>query len=239
MDRSDIFVADTHIKSMDDAVTVKFIGFLDQIKGSTKTLYILGDLFDFWFGGARTSPFMYELYKPVIDKLKELADAGVQIVYFEGNHDFFMGDIFTGRLRAKVYPSGAKLDVDGKIFSLSHGDTINRKDTLYILWRRVIRSPFMYWLMNALPPERLLSIAKALSSKSRNHSGDRASLEEKVLDGYINDNNNDGAFAVIFAHTHSPVLEERGKKICVNPGAFSDNGSYARFKNGSFSLENY
>jgi UDP-2,3-diacylglucosamine hydrolase len=236
MRKTDIFIADAHIENMEDVTAGKFIRFLDHIKDSTRTLYILGDLFDFWFGENEAS---HILYRPILDKFKELSDASVEIVYLEGNHDFFMGGFFTDVLRAKVFADDARIDVDGKAFYLTHGDMIDYEDKWHLLWRRFLRSRFMFSLMRMLPKKALLFTAKKLSKKSRNYNTEKKILKKEIFDKLVADNHNKGTHTVIFAHYHTPFIEERARVLCINPGAFLDNGSYARYEAGDFSLQNF
>ncbi len=234
--KSDIFIADAHIKSADTPLAEEFVAFLDQIKGSTRTLYILGDLFDFWFGENKAS---FTLYQPILDKLKELSDASVKIVYFEGNHDFFMGSFFTRTLNADVYADDADIDIDQKRFHITHGDKINSEDESYLRWRRFIRSAPMYWLMRALPARRLLWLANKLSHASRKTISSKMRFNQKAVDDFVAARHNEGAYCVVFAHTHAPVIDDSGDNVSVNPGAFCDNGSYAEYKDGRFCLRNF
>ncbi|MFC1856044.1 UDP-2,3-diacylglucosamine diphosphatase, partial [Thermodesulfobacteriota bacterium] len=212
------------------------ISFLDHIKTSTRTLYILGDLFDFWFGGNIS---LASRYQPVLDKLKELSDASVKIVYLEGNHDFFMGTFFTDTLKAHVFSGEAELEVDGKKFYLAHGDMMNHEDWKHNLWKLFIHSVPIHILMKMLPVSKLLWIANKLSTTSRSVSAEKKKVDENVLNMFIAEKQKNGAYAVIFAHTHQPLNEPHGSGIALNPGAFCDAGSYAIYEDGTFYLKEF
>lgn len=235
-EKFDIFVADAHLRSKDEKCAKDFVDFLEHIKNSTRTLYILGDLFDFWFGSDKLFDALYARYQPILDKLKELRDFGVNIVYFEGNHDFFMGRYFTETLPADVYTSDREITVDGQAFYMTHGDTFNHEDTGYLILRKVLRSPLTQFIMKSLPPRALLWIAEKMSKTSRDSYSGRKIMKKEILDAFIIDKIKKGAAAVILAHTHTPFIEDINGKYAVNPGAFADNGSYARYVSGRFTL---
>ena len=233
MTKYDIFVADAHIDSATSKCALAFIAFLDEIKGSTRTLYILGDLFDFWFGDNKAS---YTVFQPILDKFKELRKNSVEIVYIEGNHDFQMGRFFTDVLGAKVYPLDVVINIDAKVYYITHGDMIYG-NKFQPISRMALRS--LSLLKKTLPEKALLSIANWLSNSSRSRSAVKKVLNDALFLKYVNDKKERGISNIIFGHTHVPLIEERGGCLCVNPGAFKDDGSYARYSDGKFTLEKF
>jgi len=236
MSKADIFIADAHIKGMDSLQARAFIDFLDHIKGSTRTLYILGDLFDFWFGGNRV---FLKRYMPIAKKLKELTDDSVKIVFLEGNHEISMGRYFTNTLKADVYEKDAELEVDGDNFYMTHGDLINYDDVAHIKWMKFMRGPIASLIMRLLPGWFFLYISKKISGASREFSKDKVISIDKHFDELVADMKGKGIETIVFAHTHSPLIKENGSGYIVNPGAFAANGSYARYENGTFTLKNF
>lgn len=105
-----IFIADAHLRQPGDENYRLLMEFLAGLRGNVDTLYILGDLFEFWIG---YDPVPFTHYLPLLDRLRELVDSGVRIEYFEGNHDFHMGPFFTETLRATVHPGPAVVDIRG------------------------------------------------------------------------------------------------------------------------------
>ena len=160
MGRADIYIADAHLKGMETDSAAMLIGFLDHIKESTRTLFILGDLFDFYCGGNKV---FFNRYRPVIDKLQELSDASVKIVYIEGNHEISMGNYFTDVLKADIYADHAEVNVDGSKFFLTHGDMINKDDQAHIKWMRFLRGPIAALIMKLMPGRMLLRLSQKLS----------------------------------------------------------------------------
>jgi len=106
-----VFIADAHLRSPEDENYRKLLLFLAGLRGTTDTLFIMGDLFEFWIG-YRHPPFTH--YFPVLEQLRRLTESGTRIIYFEGNHDFHMGPFFKETLQARVYRGPAIIDLDGK-----------------------------------------------------------------------------------------------------------------------------
>lgn len=236
MEKADVFIADAHIMSMESECAEKLLSLLESIRGTTRTLYILGDLFDFWFGGNRV---FIARYSPILDKLKELAEESVKIVFIEGNHEVNMGRFFTDTLKADVFTEEAKIDLNGKAAYLTHGDLIDRDDTTHIKWRKFLKGPVAYLIMKLLPGWFFIWLSKKISSTSRGYSKGKVSLKETILDKLVSEMGREGIETIIFAHTHTPLIKKNGDGFIVNPGAFMDNGSYARYLGGAFTLENF
>src|SRR5271157_3634769 len=129
-----VFLSDAHLKNQVDDGYHQIMKFLDFPKDHIDDLFILGDLFDFWF--CRDSN-IYPGFKAVIEKLIGLKKRGVRIHLFEGNHDFFLGDYFTKAHGIAVSTESANIALDGRNVLISHGDTIDRTNKKYMLLRRL------------------------------------------------------------------------------------------------------
>jgi UDP-2,3-diacylglucosamine hydrolase len=158
-----VFVSDAHIEGEAGEVG-DFLAFLDRLKGSTKTLYILGDLFNLWLGPKRmTMPYQ----KPVIEAFHQLATSGIAIKYVEGNRDYYLAESYLGSPFKEVSTSYLEETIGGKRFYLSHGDLINYRDKPYRFWRKFSRSSIFYTGFNLLPPQTGISVANHLEKKLR------------------------------------------------------------------------
>ncbi len=99
----DIFLADAHLLDPSDANYRRLLAFLDRQRGSVGTLYLLGDIFEFWVGYHHT---VFAPYVPLLEALRRLREAGARIVYVEGNHDFHLGPYIEETLGCTVLPDG-------------------------------------------------------------------------------------------------------------------------------------
>ncbi|MDD2899868.1 MAG: UDP-2,3-diacylglucosamine diphosphatase [Desulfuromonadaceae bacterium] len=159
-----IFIADAHLVSPDDVNFHLLLRFLRELEGNLDTLYIMGDLFDFWLGFP-SHPFTQ--YDAVLDALERLTQSGCKLVYFEGNHDFHIGTIFSQRLKAEVHTGPAIKTVQGRRLYLCHGDQINREDHAYRLLRLLLRAPLVAAGVRHFPPAWAEKIRVRLQKRSR------------------------------------------------------------------------
>lgn len=159
-----IFLADAHLKGPGDHNYKMLLRFLRNLEGQVDTLYILGDLFDFWLGFP-SNPFRQ--FDSVLDALERLVSGGCRLVYLEGNHDFHLGAVFTKRLRAEVFTGPAVVTIQGKRIYLCHGDQINREDGNYRLLRYLLRSRLVAASVGCFPPEWALVIKERLQRRSQ------------------------------------------------------------------------
>src|SRR5438093_5261552 len=97
----------------------RIVRWLDMIKKDCEELYLLGDVFDFWFEYKTVVP---KGYVRLLGKLAELSDAGIPIHYFTGNHDMWTFDYLTRELNVQIYRSPVEREYHGKKFYIGHGD---------------------------------------------------------------------------------------------------------------------
>ncbi|CAG0907961.1 unnamed protein product, partial [Cyprideis torosa] len=107
---------------------VKFISWLDEIKEDAECIFLLGDLFDFWFEYKKVVP---RGFVRVLGKIAELRDSGIPIYFFVGNHDLWMGDYFQKELDIPVFDRPKEFDFGGKRFLIGHGDGLGPGDKGY------------------------------------------------------------------------------------------------------------
>ena len=159
-----IFLADAHLVSPTDNNYRHLLNFLRTLEGNTDALYIMGDLFDFWLGFP-SHPFRQ--FDPVLDALERLVAKGCRLVYFEGNHDFHLGPLFSEQLRAEIHSAPAIVNIQGKRLFLCHGDQINRHDRAYRLLRFTLRTGLVAAAVRHLPALWALTIKTRLQRHSQ------------------------------------------------------------------------
>ncbi|NTV50740.1 MAG: UDP-2,3-diacylglucosamine diphosphatase [Geobacteraceae bacterium] len=159
-----IFIADAHLVSPDDANYRRLLRFLHDLEGNLDSLYVMGDLFDFWLGFPSHN---YPHYDAVIDALERLVVRGCRLVYFEGNHDFHLGTVFSQRLKAEIHTEPAVECVQGKRLYICHGDQINEEDRLYRLLRFLLRSRLITSIIRHFPPAWAQKIRSRLQKRSQ------------------------------------------------------------------------
>jgi len=159
-----IFIADAHLVSPDDSNYRLLLRFLGELEGKLDSLYIMGDLFDFWLG---FPSHPYPLYDAVLDALERLVVRGCKLVYFEGNHDFHLGTVFSQRLKAEIHTGPFIEYIQGKRLYVCHGDQINREDRTYRLLRLLLRTRMVAASVRYFPPAWALKIRERLQKRSQ------------------------------------------------------------------------
>lgn len=236
-----VLVADAHLQSPEDVSYRKMLRFLDELCGNTSTLYIMGDFFEFWIGYPE-NPFSH--YGPVLDSLQRLRACGTDIIYFEGNHDFHMGPLFTETLGAVVNPGPAGLTISGRRFYLCHGDQANAADIPYRILRTVLHSPVTRWLTRIVPPGIASSIAERMGRKGKTnlHRKGENPACRRILREFAARRFAEGYDTVIAGHFHLPFIEESEEfpgKTLVSLGDWATRLSFAELVNGSITQKSY
>jgi len=233
-----IFIADAHLRSPKDANYRTLIRFLETLPRDTDTLYLLGDLFEFWVGHPGT---VYSHYREFIDCLKAVRGRGVRIVYFEGNHDFHLDRFFEEELQAEVYKTGAVLEIAGQQVYLCHGDQINRQDYRYRAFRLAFHNPVAKALLPFFSQRLAAHAATTLSQRSsKQHAARRSRWDYRViLQNFAQGRFAAGCDVVITGHYHLPMLQRDDAGLFIALGDWITQFSYAQCLDGEFSLERF
>ena len=146
----------------------KFIQWLDIVKQDADAIFLLGDLFDFWFEYKTVVP---KGFVRVLGKLAEIKDSVIPIYFFVGNHDLWMGDYFQKELNIPVYHDNQEFTFNGKKFLIGHGDGKGPGDMGYKRMKKVFTNPISKWLFRWLHPDIGVKLAQYLSVKNKLISG--------------------------------------------------------------------
>jgi UDP-2,3-diacylglucosamine hydrolase len=232
------FIADAHLKRPTDANYQLLLRFLREIPPGTDRLFIMGDFFEFWLGD---SPLPFPHYRPILDELQSLTDRGVELYFFEGNHDFHLGGYFGSSFNARVFPDATELIMDGRRVFLCHGDLINRADHAYLLLRFIFRNPLTRLLARIVPPAFPAWIAVKLGnhSKGKHQTATVKWDYQALLKGFAAERFRAGYDVAVTAHFHSPLLEQSGDRTLLALGDWISQFSYAEWRDGSIELKTY
>lgn len=240
------FLSDFHLGAPNAADSLvrekKIIRFLDQIRTDAGEIFIVGDLFDFWYEYKKVVP---KGYVRILGKLAELTDAGIPLHFFVGNHDMWMKDYFQTELNIPVYNDPAFFTFNGKKFLVGHGDGLGPGDLGYKFIKKVFRNRACRWMFGILPPYIGMGIAHYFSRKSRAQTGQ---AEEKFL-------GEDKEWLIvyckevlakehydylIFGHRHLPIdFALSDKSRYINLGDWINYFSYAVFDGNNLELKYY
>lgn len=167
------FASDNHLGAPDFVASrereLTFVKWLDSIKSDAGALFLLGDLFDFWFEYQAVVP---KGFVRTLGKLAELRDSGIPIFFFVGNHDLWMDTYFEKELNILVFHRPLEFECNGKRFLVGHGDGLGPNDKGYKRMKKVFTNPLAKWLFRWLHPDIGVRLAQYLSVKNKLISGD-------------------------------------------------------------------
>ena len=220
----------------------KIVRWLDSIKNDVEELYLLGDVFDFWFEYKTVAP---RGYVRLLGKLAEISDAGIPIHYFTGNHDMWIFDYLEKELKVKIYRAPIEAIYNGKKFFIGHGDGLGPGDHGYKFIKKVFANPVCQWLFARLHPNFGIGLANYFSKKSRIATG---TIDEKFLGEekewlvihskeLLEKEHYD---YLIFGHRHLPLdIPINGSSRYINLGDWIRYDSYGVFDGEKMELAYY
>jgi UDP-2,3-diacylglucosamine hydrolase len=234
----DVFIADAHLLDPADENYRRLLAFFDELRGETRTLYLLGDVFEFWVGYRHV---VFTPYVPLLEALRRLREEGTEIVCVEGNHDFHLGHYFEEVLGCRVLPDGGQVEIDGRQVFIGHGDLVNPLDRSYRLLRRTLRSRPLRWLMQVVHPDWTWGIARWAGRQSRKgHSTTEMRWRpEALLTAHAERRFGEGCEVVVTGHFHIPLLRQTDGRTLIALGDWIDQYSYAVCEGGRFELRTY
>lgn len=214
---------------------------LDSIAPDAEAIYLVGDMFEFWFEYKTVVPKGYTRF---LGKLAQLRDAGIPMYAFTGNHDLWMFGYFESELDIPVYRKPIMREIHGKQFMIGHGDGLGPGDIGYKRMKKVFTHPFSQWLFGWLHPDMGTRLAHFFSQKSRAATPpeERSWLGEdkEWLLQYCKRKINQGIEPdyFIFGHRHLPIdwLLPNGKSRYINLGEWMFPCSYAVFDGKNLEL---
>ncbi len=201
--------------------------FFKTIRSDATHLFIVGDFFDFWFEYKYVIPKAYFIF---LYALKELSDAGVEIHYLAGNHDFALGTFLDEYVGIKTWPEESTIELDGKKFYLFHGDGIAKSDGPYRVLRKILRNSVNQKLFRWLHPDMGIPFARLASGTSRSYTNQNNHLRDES--DYIEFARNkfaEGFDYVLMGHRHNPLEHEENGHKYINLGDWLQNFTYASF----------
>ncbi|MEM7103197.1 MAG: UDP-2,3-diacylglucosamine diphosphatase [Bacteroidota bacterium] len=239
------FASDFHLGVPDEQQSIErercIIRWLDNIKQDAAEIYLVGDVFDFWFEYATVVP---KGYTRILGKLAELRDVGIPIFFFTGNHDMWMFSYFETEMDIPIIREPITKKIGGKTFFIGHGDGLGPGDKGYKMIKKIFASKLCQWLFARLHPNFGIRLAKFWSGKSRDTNNKTPEtflgLDNEWLYLYANkklDKTQIDYF--VFGHRHLPLdlVLKNGKSRYLNLGEWINFNSYAVFDGKDLELK--
>lgn len=224
-----VFISDAHIRSDLSLRARRLENFLTGISGDLTGLYVLGDLFDFWFEYRTVFPRRYFRTLACLDRLIR---SGKTVHYFPGNHEVATGDFFE-HFGFTVHRGETELVIDGRKILVAHGHLIDNRPWT-ALWKRLLTSRFNHRLYRLIHPDLGISLAQAVARLSRRQSPSKNLARRMEAYAAIKLRDHD---IVVLAHSHAPAFKELAAgKYYVNTGDWIEHFSYAKLDRSGIRL---
>lgn len=210
--------------------------FLTHVQQHGEQLFIMGDLFDYWFEYKTVIP---RGYHHVLSKLGQLVESGVKVHYVAGNHDFWLKDFFPDDLGIPVYKDPFAMTLRGKRFYFHHGDGLALNDTGYRILKRILRSPISIFLYSLVHPDWTAPLARGSSKTSRQYTGHKDYGETDGMRQFAEGKLQEGFDAVVMGHRHVPLEHHAGNGVYINLGDWITHRTYAEFDGTTLALKHW
>ncbi|MFC3561495.1 UDP-2,3-diacylglucosamine diphosphatase [Pedobacter jamesrossensis] len=243
MSKNIYFASDFHLGAPNYAESrareKRILSWLNFIEPNCAELFLMGDIFDFWFEYEKVIP---KGFIRLQGKLAQMADSGIKIYFFKGNHDMWVRDYFTEEIGMEIISDELIIERSNKKFYLHHGDGLGPGDRKYKFLRKIFRSKLCQWLFARLHPNLGISVANAWSGNSKKRAGadevffgddyewlavySKEILQKEHFDYFI------------YGHRHLPLDLDLGNgSRYVNTGEWLSYNSYAVFDGVDLKLE--
>ncbi len=230
------FLSDFHLGAPNEVESRKredrLVRFLQDAHKDAGVIFIVGDIFDFWFEYKTVVP---KGFVRILGTLAQMADEGIQLHIFTGNHDLWMQDYLSKELNAKLYFEPQEFTIHNKRFLIGHGDGLGPGDNGYKRLKKIFTNPICQWLFRWLHPDAGIQLANYFSRKSRAKTGNADELflgeDKEWLILYTKEKAKTMAVDFfIFGHRHYAIdLKINDKSRYINLGDWIRLNTYAVF----------
>ncbi len=219
-----------------------FLQWIESIEDDMDTLFLLGDLFDFWFEYDKVIP---KGFVRILGKLASLKDKGVTVHFFIGNHDLWMKDYFEKELQIPVYHTPQEFTLNGKTFLIGHGDGLGPGDNGYKRLKKIFTNPIAKWLFKWLHPDIGMRLGEYFSLKNKLISGEDnfnfLGEEKEWLVQYCKEQLTKKHYDFfVFGHRHLPInFPLNSTSTYINTGDWLHHFTYAVFDGNTMEVKTY
>ncbi len=240
------FASDNHLGAPDRARSAQrekhFVSWLKEIQEDAAAVFLLGDLFDFWFEYRTVVP---KGFVRTLGTLADIADREIPVYFFAGNHDLWMNGYFEEELGIPVFHKPQRFKIQGKQFFIGHGDGLGPHDKGYKRMKKVFTNPVFQWLFRWLHPDWGVRMAQYFSVRNKLISGE----EDKEFLGEENEwlaqyakrkLEEDHSDYFVFGHRHLPLeIKLQEGSTYYNLGDWISHYTYGVFDGNRFEIKNF
>lgn len=241
------FASDFHLGAPDYTSSrqreAKIVRWLSHIQDDAAAIFLLGDIFDFWFEYEKVIPKGFIRF---ISKITDLRDRGIPIFFFTGNHDLWMRDYFTVELDIPVFSNPIEMEINHQRFLIGHGDGLGPGDEQYKLLKKIFTNKVCQWLFKWLHPDIGIALAQKWSGSSRisnnlkNEDSFKGEEGEWLLEYCKSVEANMHFDYYIFGHRHLPLeLPVANNSTYINLGEWVSQCQYGEFDGKNFQLKQF
>lgn len=240
------FASDFHLGAPDAASSLerekRIVAWLNYIEPTAAEIFLVGDLFDFWFEYKRAIP---RGFVRIQGKIAELTDKGIPVHVFTGNHDMWIFDYLPKELGIQLYRAPIERTFFGKKYLIGHGDGLGPGDKGYKFLKKVFANKFCQWSFARLHPNFGIWLAEKSSKTSRAKTG---STDEKFLGEenewlvqYCKEKLTEQHYDYfIFGHRHLPLEIKVGENsIYFNLGEWINYNTYVEVSEDKVEMKTY
>ncbi len=217
------------------------VRWLNEVRKDAHSIYLLGDIFDYWFEYRKVVP---RGFTRLLGKISEITDSGIPVYFFTGNHDVWVFDYLPTETGMKVFSKPLRIEINGKSFFIAHGDGLGSYEKGYNIIKSIFTSRILQWLYARIHPNASASFAHAWSMHSR--------LSKDAFLPFLGE---DKEFQILYSrevlkkehfhffvygHRHLPLditIGENSRMICL--GDWFYNFTYAVFDGKEMELKSY
>jgi len=232
-----LFISDIHLglqsKEEEKEKEDLLVEFLKFAKENCDELFILGDLFDYWFE-----------YKHVYQKgffrtltyLHSLTEKEIKLHYIIGNHDFMHRDFFEKEIGAKLYEKDIEIELNSSRFYLAHGDGLVKNDLGYKILKKILRNKLIQKVYAIIHPDLGISLASRTSKSSRDYTSKKDYGEKDGLFEFAKEKIDKGFDFVLLGHSHRRRFKQYKNGYYINLGSWLDEPCYGIYQNNKFEI---
>jgi UDP-2,3-diacylglucosamine hydrolase len=230
-----VFVSDAHLGAASGRPDreARLVELVRSLRGSAAALFLMGDLFDFWFEYRHAVP---KGTFRIARALADLVDSGVPTIFFGGNHDFWIGSYLRDEVGLSVSQEPAVVRLQGRLVYLAHGDGLGPGDSGYKVLKRILRAPWAIAAYRAIHPDLAIPLARRVSGYSHKHTEARERVLGRILRGVVTPRLRGEVTAMVMGHVHEPAHLCGDGRDFVLLGDWMDQMTHARLEGGRFTL---